>query len=96
MAEAALGLGDSERARVLADEAVATAVAQRHVVHEIHAQLALARVLVEGGDSAAWLDVEAPLARAVELARTTGARAFEPLIQARRDALTHRRGETRA
>jgi hypothetical protein len=95
LAEAALGLGNPERARVLADEAVATAVAQRHVVHEIHAQLALVRVLLESGDSVAWPDVEASLARALELARTAGARAFEPLIQARRDALTQRRGETR-
>ncbi len=64
LAEAALGRGDAQRARILADEAVATAVAQRHMVHEIHAQLALARVILEAGDSAAWPDVEASLARA--------------------------------
>ena len=54
---------------------------------EIHRALAVARTLMAVGDASDRVEVEAHLAGALELARDTGAKAFEPLIHAELAAL---------
>jgi class 3 adenylate cyclase/tetratricopeptide (TPR) repeat protein len=77
LAEAHLGLGEAERARALAEEAVA--IAHTPVV-ETEANLALARVLLGSTGSTARDEIERVLARALEVTRDTGAMVYEPLI----------------
>jgi len=78
LGEAYLGLGDAERARALVTEGLELAHARGHRPDETHASLALARVLLRCGGARPPMD--AALSRALELARRTGARVFEPLI----------------
>jgi hypothetical protein len=57
------------------------------------AHLALARVLLASAGAAARAEIEAALARALELARETGAKAFEPLVHVEFAELARQGGE---
>src|SRR5206468_3059964 len=83
LGESYLGLGDAERARGLVEEGLEISRAQGHVPYETHASLALARVLLGSAGPAARAEIEAALARALELAREPGAKALEPRSSAR-------------
>jgi tetratricopeptide (TPR) repeat protein len=93
LGESYLGLGDSERARTLVAEGLATARAQGHVAAETNACLALARVLLGSPGPVASAEIEATLARALELARDTGAKAFEPLVHVELAELARQSGD---
>src|SRR5438876_5144859 len=93
LSESYLGLGDPERARPLVAEGVEIAHAQGHVSGETHANLALARVLLGSAGTAARAEIEAALARALQLARETGAKAFEPLVHVELAELARQCGE---
>jgi len=93
LGESYLGLGDVERARGLVEEGLGIARAQGHVSFETHASLVLARVLLGSAGPAARAEIEASLARALELARDTGAKAFEPLVHVELAELARQRGD---
>jgi hypothetical protein len=78
---------------VLAAEALEIARAQGNAWTERHASLALARVLLRARDATARAEIEAALARALELAHETGAKAFEPLVHVELAALAHQSGD---
>jgi adenylate cyclase len=87
LARAWLGLGDTDRARRVADEAVAAARTSGARVYEITAQLALASVLLQTEGAAARAAVEGALSRAEHLAQETADRAAEPLVHLERAQL---------
>ena len=58
-----------------------------------YASLALARVLLGSAGPAARAEIEAALARALELARDTGAKAFEPLVHVELAELARQSGD---
>jgi class 3 adenylate cyclase len=93
LGESYLGLGDPERARTLAAEGLEIAHARGGRSRETYASLALARVLLGSAGAATRAEIEAALARALELARETGAKAFEPLIHVELAELARRSGE---
>jgi class 3 adenylate cyclase/tetratricopeptide (TPR) repeat protein len=93
LGESYLGLGDLQRARELVAEALEIARARGHRPDEIHASLALGRVLLGSADPAARADIEAALARALELARETGGKAFEPLVHVELAELARQSGD---
>jgi tetratricopeptide (TPR) repeat protein len=93
LGESYLGLGDPERARSLVAEGVEIARAQVHTTNETWANLALARVLLGSAGAAARAEIEAALARSLELARETGAKAFEPLVHVELAELARLSGE---
>ena len=64
-----------------------------HVFDETHASLALARVLLGSAGPAARAEIEAALARALELARDTGAKAYEPLVHVELAELARQSGD---
>ena len=79
LALAYLGLGDAERARRLVGEALASVAAgtsQRHV--ELPAQLALAQILLASAGARAEAEIEAAVARALEVVRLLEFKAYEP------------------
>ena len=80
LAEAHLGLGDNERAEEAAAKGVAIARSQGNVFGELVASLAQARVLLGADGPDPRTEIEAALARARELIRQTGIRAYEPQI----------------
>jgi hypothetical protein len=82
-----------ERARALAAEGLEIARARGNVWNETLASLALARVLLGSAGAAARAETGAPLARALELARETGAKAFEPLVHVELAELAHQSGD---
>src|SRR5206468_8342268 len=93
LGESYLGLGDPERARALVAEGLAIAHARGHCSAATHAHLALARVLLGSAGPAARAEIEAALARALELARETGAKAFEPLVNVELAELARQSGD---
>ncbi len=93
LGEAHLGLGDLERARALVAEAIEIAHTRGHRPDETYAHLAQARVLLGSADVVAQVEVEAALARALELARETGTRQLEPLVHVERAELARRLGD---
>jgi tetratricopeptide (TPR) repeat protein len=93
LGESYLGLGDLERALALVAEGVEIAQTRGHRSSETHASLALARVLLGSVGPAARAKIEAALARALELARETGAKAFEPLVHVERAELARLTGD---
>jgi len=93
LGESYLGLGDPERARALAQEGLDVARARGNVLYETHASLALARVLLGSAGAGAAADVQPLLARALELARQTGAKAFEPLVHVELAELARQNGD---
>jgi class 3 adenylate cyclase/tetratricopeptide (TPR) repeat protein len=80
LAESYLGLGDTERARELVEEGLEIARVRGQPGYEIPASLALARILLGSGDAASRTEIEAALARTLELARDVGAKSYEPLV----------------
>jgi class 3 adenylate cyclase/tetratricopeptide (TPR) repeat protein len=83
LGESYLGVGDPERARALVEEGLAIARGQGNPGSETYASLALARVLLASAGPAARAEIETiktALARALELARDRGAKAYEPLV----------------
>ena len=80
LGEAHLGLGDAEKAKRLVGEGLASAVAGRsHRHHEIDGQIMLARILLESAGADAEDEIEAAVARALELAGALGLKTFEPM-----------------
>jgi tetratricopeptide (TPR) repeat protein len=77
LGECYLGLGETERARSLAEEGVEVGRAQGHVIWEAYGNLALARILRGCGE---YAEVEPVLSRALRLARRSRTKIFEPLI----------------
>jgi adenylate cyclase len=93
LGESYLGLGDPDRALALVQEGLAFARAQGHAPYEIHARLALARVLIGSAGPTAHEQIEGELARALELARAIGAKAYEPLIHVELAELARQGGD---
>lgn len=93
LGESYLGLGDVERARRLVEEGLEIAQARAQPLYEINASLTLARVLLGSTAPAARAQIEAALARALELARDRGAKAFEPLVHVELAELARRSGD---
>jgi adenylate cyclase len=93
LGESYLGLGDPERARTLVAEGVEIGRAQGHVSFESYANLALAQVLLGSAGVGARPEIEAALARALELARETGAKVHEPLIHVELAELARQSGD---
>jgi tetratricopeptide (TPR) repeat protein len=93
LGESYLGLGRAERARALVQEGLEIARAQGNVPDEMYAHLALARVLLGSAGTAARAEIEAALARTLELARHTGAKAYEPLVHVELAELARQSGQ---
>jgi hypothetical protein len=93
LSESYLGLGDEERARALVTKGVEAARAQGNVVSETFATLSLARVLLGSAGAAAREQIEAALARALQLARETGAKVHEPLVHVELAELARQSGD---
>jgi predicted ATPase/class 3 adenylate cyclase len=93
LGESYLGLGDVGRARALVDEAPAIANARGRPIDETHANLALARVLLSTAGPDAHEQTKSALARALRLARDTGAKALEPLIHIELAELSRQSGD---
>jgi class 3 adenylate cyclase/tetratricopeptide (TPR) repeat protein len=93
LGESLQGLGDVERARELVEKALEIANSHGQPVNEMYACLALARVLLGSAGPAERDQIEAALARALELVRETGARAFEPLVHVERAELARQTGD---
>ena len=80
LSESSLGLGDLERARALAEEGIKLASGQGNIAYEMNARLALARVLLGSAGGATREQIEAVLARVLDLMRERGAKALEPHV----------------
>ncbi|MEA2471354.1 MAG: hypothetical protein QOE38_2353, partial [Thermoleophilaceae bacterium] len=93
MGQSYLGLGDPERARTMAEEALEAARAGGTVGSEMLAALALARALLGLPGPPRRDEVEAALARVLELARATGARGSEPVVHVELAELARRSGD---
>jgi adenylate cyclase len=96
LAEAHLGRGEAERARTLAEEAVAAAGRCGSRLNEIGAYLSLARAHLGATGAAARSEVEAALARAEALIEQTGAAATAPRVRLARAELAHVLGDEAA
>ena len=93
LSESYLGRGDVDRARALADEALEIAPTRRQPHHEIDASLALARVLLASAGATARAEIEGALARALEVARETRMKAYEPLVHVELTELARQSGD---
>jgi len=81
LADAHLGRGEAERARTLAEEAVAAAGRCGSRLNEIGAYLSLARAHLGATGAAARSEIEAALPRAEALIEQTGAAATAPRVR---------------
>jgi class 3 adenylate cyclase len=90
LSESYLGFGDAERARALAEEALAIAQTPNHV---IQGNLALARVLLDSAGPDARAEIEAALARALDVVRESGSKAYEPLVHVELAELADQSGD---
>jgi tetratricopeptide (TPR) repeat protein len=93
LGESYLGIGEAKRARALAAEGVELARAQGSTLYEATASLSLARVLLGSDGQAAREEIEAVLARALELTRERGAKALEPHVHVELAELARRLGD---
>jgi hypothetical protein len=93
LGESYLGLGDPEGACALVREGLEIAGAQGPISGEMHANLALARVLLGSAGTAARAQIDAALARALELAGQTGAKAIVPLVHVELAELARQSGD---
>jgi class 3 adenylate cyclase len=93
LAESHLGLKELERARELAERAVELAHAGGNRSVEPGANIALARVLLGSAGPSARQEIEAALRHALELARETEARVWEPMVHVELAELARQRGE---
>ncbi len=89
LAESHRGLSEAEQAREVAAEGVAIARSQGNVLGELYASLPRARVLLGTVGPDARTEIEATLARARELIRRSGAKAYEPQVHVELAALAH-------
>jgi adenylate cyclase len=80
LGESHLALGDPERAGACIEAGLGLARERGQAAYEGLAGISLARVLLAPGGTAAKGDVEATLARALELAHQTEAKSFVPMI----------------
>ncbi len=96
LAEAYLGLGDGERARSASMEAVQIARERETLICELRAHLAVARVLLSLDGAPARREIESALDRAHAIARTTGARSYEPIIHEERANVARALGDEAA
>jgi hypothetical protein len=96
LAESHLGLGDKERARRLASEGVAIARSHGNVPGETVGSIAQARVLLGTDGPDARAEFEAVLARALELIRRIGAKAYEPQVHVELAELARQSEDERA
>jgi adenylate cyclase len=96
LAEAHLGLGQAERAREVAEEAVQSARRMEMPVAEILARLSQVRVLLALDGAAAREEVENALSRCQELVAATGAASCEPHIHLERARLAEVLGDDTA
>ncbi len=94
LGESHLGLGDAGRALELVREGLALAVAQGAIFNEIYGNRALARALLASAGPAARVEIEAALARALELVHESGARVDEPLVHVELAELARRLGDS--
>jgi adenylate cyclase len=93
LAEAYLGLGDADRARATARDAVAVGHRRHTRLQECLARLALARVLLRADGGAARREIEGTLQAARALVDEMGARSLEPFIHVERAALARLIGD---
>jgi class 3 adenylate cyclase len=96
LAEARLELGEHERARETASQAAADFTRRRMPLHELQAQLVLARVLCRADALAARAAIEAALARIAELIASTGARVYAPELHLARAGFAQLSGDAAA
>jgi tetratricopeptide (TPR) repeat protein len=96
LAEAHLGLGDSEQAQRFASEGMAIARSQGSVLGELPAVLAQAGALLGTNGPDARTDIEAVLAHALELIRRTDTRAYEPHVHVQLAELARQSGDEKA
>jgi tetratricopeptide (TPR) repeat protein len=95
-AEALLGLGQLEEARRLALTSAADFASREMPMHELPAQLVLARVLRRADGAPARDAIEAVLARAEALIAQTGAALYSPELHRERAALAKLLGDLAA
>jgi tetratricopeptide (TPR) repeat protein len=93
LGEAYVALGDPKRARRLVEEGLELARVGGSRSDGTAASLSLARILLGSPGVAARTEIEAALARTLELASDTGAKAFEPLIHVELAELARQSGE---
>jgi tetratricopeptide (TPR) repeat protein len=93
LAEAHHGLGDSERATVLARDALGLARGREQPAAEIAANVALARILLAAQGLGARDEIDAALTRAQELVDAIGAHGHEPAIHVELAELAHQNGD---
>jgi tetratricopeptide (TPR) repeat protein len=93
LGESYLGLGDVERARALATEGIELARAQGSVQYEMVASVSMARIVLGSEGAEAREEIEAALARALELARKMGAKSFEPQVHVELAELARQLGD---
>jgi class 3 adenylate cyclase/tetratricopeptide (TPR) repeat protein len=87
IARSKLALGAPDAALAAAEEAVAITDARGLATCALRAPIALAQILIATEGAAAGDRIDAVLARAMRVARGSGARAFEPQIHRERAAL---------
>jgi class 3 adenylate cyclase len=95
LAESYLGCDEPNRAHEVAAQAVEMARTQGNVRDGLHANLALARVLLGSDGLTPRSQIEAALTRAAELVRRSGARALEPHVQVEAAELARQSGDER-
>jgi class 3 adenylate cyclase/tetratricopeptide (TPR) repeat protein len=96
LAEAHLGLGDSARARELAERSVSEACRHRVLASECFSRLVHARALLSAGGPAEKAAAATALERALALVEATGARCYEPFIRVERARLARLSGDESA
>ena len=82
-----------KRARGLAEEGLDLARTQGYVPGEVQASLALARILLTSAGPGTQEEIEEVLARALEIARDTGGKVYEPLIRVELAELARQRSD---
>ena len=93
IARSQLGLGEPGDALAAAEEAVEIMHARGLATCALSAPVTLAHVLIATQGAAAGDRIETELARAMRVARDSGARVFEPLIRGELAALARLRGD---
>jgi hypothetical protein len=91
IARSRLGAGEPEAALAAAEEAVEIMEARELAAVALSAPIALAHVLIATEGAAAAERIEAVLGRAMEVAKASGARVFEPQIHRELAALARLR-----
>jgi predicted ATPase/class 3 adenylate cyclase len=81
LGEAYAGLGDTARARELVSEGIELAREKGQAAGELLAAVSYARVFLQALGAGARARVEPVIARALELAGSTGAKSFEPMLR---------------